>query len=519
MIRKADPTPPGLPTHRDGLDTALVTTVAILLTWTAAMLIAPNNRGHVLAPAADLLCDTTALVVTGLVAVLSWVRYRESRQQIGLYQAAAFLALTVADATAVAVAIGAGGAAAGSSAAVGQAQLFVWTVARLLAAGLLAAGGAASLRGSSARHPLTIVLAPAALMLAMVALVQASGDGLPSLLATIVPGASPSASPELSMTPFGAAALGLNAALFLRAAWVRRQISHRNGAIGDAYVAVGLVIAAFAQLHVALFPSIHPREVASSDLLVLAFGVVLFLGIAAEARFVFAALRRANQSLELMRDSEVDRAALEERSRLSRELHDGLAQDLWLAKLKVGRLAALPDLGPEAIALCEELTDAIDSGLSEARRAVMALRLNGDGSGASLSQLIRRTVDDFQDRFGLRAELECADDLPRLRPRVEAELLRIAQEALSNVNRHADATLVRLQVRVSEDQVTLTIRDNGKGFDPTAVGDGSFGLVSMRERATLVGGRITIESLPSDGTCVTVAVPVLSDPDIVAAAR
>jgi len=375
--------------------------------------------GHVVAPAADLVFDTIALVVSGSVAALAWVRYRESHLPIALYEAAAFLALTIADATAVAVAVRSSGVTDASIAVVGQSQFFVWAVARVLAAGLLVFGGAATLRGHVTRHPLAILFLPTALMLGVVVLAEMSGSQLPSLMATITPGSSPSDAPDLPVTAVGGTVLAMNAVLFLVSAALCRELA-RRGSRGDAYVAVGLVFAAFAQLHDALFPSTHPQEVASGDLLVLAFALVLLLGVEAEARFTLRALRHANESLERLRDAEVDRAVLEERARLSRELHDGLAQDLWLAKLKAGRLAALPDLGPEATLLSEELGSAIDSGLAEAREAVMALRLGAGAADGAFGGLIRRVVDDFQDRFGLRAELERDDDLPSIPSRARS---------------------------------------------------------------------------------------------------
>jgi two-component system nitrate/nitrite sensor histidine kinase NarX len=159
----------------------------------------------------------------------------------------------------------------------------------------------------------------------------------------------------------------------------------------------------------------------------------------------------------------VRRAALEERTRLSRELHDGLAQDLWLAKLKIGRLSAMPATSSrEAKAVCDELTGAIDAGLADARQAVMALRL-GSEPAVSLRELMAHYVDDFGDRFGLRAEFDCEGELPRLTPRAEAELLRIAQEALNNVVRHADATVVRVRAGVVDSNLELAGRRQWRG--------------------------------------------------------
>ena len=278
--------------------------------------------------------------------------------------------------------------------------------------------------------------------------------------------------------------------------------------MSQAYLTLGLIIASFATIHTIAYPSVHPIEVSSGDLLWLAFGVILVAAIEAEARAMLSQLRAANAALEELREVDAERAALEERARVSRELHDGLAQNLWLAKLKAGRLAALPHLDPEAITLCDELSGAIDDGLAEARQAVMALRLGTDRSHAPLCEVLHRVVDDFADRFGVRTEFECDHSRPGLRHRTEAEMLRIAQEALNNVRRHADATLVRVRFATHDGTVALTVGDNGKGFDVASLVDGGYGVAGMHERAALIHGRLTIDSRPLDGTQVTVEVPV-----------
>jgi PAS domain S-box-containing protein len=204
-------------------------------------------------------------------------------------------------------------------------------------------------------------------------------------------------------------------------------------------------------------------------------------------------------------------AGAAERERLARELHDGLAQDLWLAKLKATRLAAQPNLGPEARALTDEVNAAVDAGLAEAREAVATLRAP-DATNGSLRELLSRTLGDFEDRFGLTVEFDCGADLPALSSRAEAETLRIVGEALTNVRRHADATLVRVRARDEDGGLALEIRDNGRGFDPASVGDGRFGLAGMRERAAQMGAEIKIESAPSMGTRVRLVVPLGAAP-------
>ena len=216
------------------------------------------------------------------------------------------------------------------------------------------------------------------------------------------------------------------------------------------------------------------------------------------------ALRRVEAQLM---EQERALAAAQERERVARELHDGLAQDLWLAKLKTGRLAALPDLGSEARVLTAEVDAAVDAGLVEARQAVAAMRLSGEGHG-TLRDLLARWLDDFEDQFGLRVEFDCDAQLPALTPRAEAEALRIAQEALANVRRHADAMVVRVRLGTDGDQLVLVVADNGRGFDPDRVGDAAYGLASMRERATLIRGELEIHSAPRQGTRVRLRVPL-----------
>ena len=265
------------------------------------------------------------------------------------------------------------------------------------------------------------------------------------------------------------------------------------------------MFAAFAAANAAIYSGISPGYLTEVDLLRLAFVLALLLGLAADARVAFRALRRTNASLERTRGDDAANAGLEERSRLSRELHDGLAQDLWLAKLKVGRLLSLPDVGPEAIALSEELSAAIEASLAEARQAVMALRMPDEGS---FSELLSRYVDDFSDAFGLPADFSCDEDLPPLEPAVQAELMRIAQESLTNARRHSDAALIRVELGIEEDHLRLAIIDNGRGFDMAAIRTGAFGLASMRERALLIGGQLEIESRPDHGTRVSVRLPL-----------
>jgi signal transduction histidine kinase len=496
------------PLSLDPLDYALATTVAILFA-TFLVTLLPTVVVRVFAPGLDLVFDTITTLVTLAVAGLAWVRFRDQGQSAALFQAAAFSLLAVARAMAALLALWYFDFTTATSPLSFEADVLdVSTLACLTCGALLVAGGLISASGRGQGRPGVVVALPVVLLVAVVATTPVWVSLVPPLVdhpVRVTPGSAASLLPgptvaNVLLQGIGAALFGWAAAMYLRG-------RNRGRSVADRYLAVGLCVAAFAQLHLALYPSAYPGVLTSGDLLYLVFDLILLLGIVAEMRAYVTNLRRANLSLGRMKDAEVDRAAIEERTRLSRELHDGLAQDLWLAKLKIGRLAALPDLGPEAEQLCAELGNVIDSGLADARQAVMALRVVAEPH-QSFGELLGRYVDDFADRFGIRAEFECEPGLPRLATRVEAELLRIAQEALRNVRRHADATVVRVHVGIDDGRVKVTVLDNGRGFDPATVDGAGYGLTGMRERASLIGGRLSIASRPSDGTTVTIDVAV-----------
>ena len=488
------------------LNPALILTVAVLALVTVLSVMTTQFRAF--APRVDVAVYTVAAIVTLAGAVLAWARFRELSDPVGLFIAAAFLVLVVADgATLVQLLVDPDGPSVAKP--VVHAPLYVAGVAQFMVAGLLIVGTAAALAGRDIKFPLLVLLGPAAVLLTFMALVRLLEPILPALehLAggpDLTPGQE--AFSELRHpTPLGALLQLALAALFVLAATLARRLYRRRRRAGDGSLVVASVFAAFAEAHAAIYPGISPGYLTGVDVLRLAFLLALFLGLAAEARVALRALRRTNATVAWTSLADAARGGQEERSRLSRELHDGLAQDLWLAKLKVGRLRSLRDIGPEATALSEELSVAIDAGLAEARQAVMALHMPGEGS---FSELLSRYVDDFSDAFGLRAEFSCDEDLPALQPVVLAELMRIAQESLNNVRRHADATLIRVEVRIKSDHLRLAIIDNGRGFDIAATRTGAFGLAGMRERALLIGGQLEIESRPQGGTSIFVDLPL-----------
>jgi signal transduction histidine kinase len=487
------------------VDREVIATVAVLAVVSVVNVTTVQFRPFV--PGFDLALDALAGIATAAVAVLAWSRFRERGDSLGLFIAAASIVLVIADkATLGQIRDQLGGASAGP---VVQAPLYAAGVAQLIVGLLFIAGTAAALAGWSTRFALAVLLAPAFVLLGLIAVAQELEPIFPPL---VLLGGGPGSAPGQGTSTLLAQTTALGgtmhlsiAVLFLVAAVFARGLFLRRAWVADRYVVVALVVAAFAEINAGFDPGVLPGYVSPTNVLRLGVEVALLFGLVADARVALRGRRMRNAMLERRRGEDIARGGREERSRLSRELHDALAQDLWLAKLKVGRLLALPDAAPEAIAISRELSTAIDTGLAVARQAVLALRAPVEGS---FSEALSRYVDEYSDAFGLPTQFTTAGALPALDPAVQAELMRIAQESLMNARRHADATLIRVVVRMDGDTLRLEIVDNGRGFDTAETQWEAFGLSSMRERAALIGGRLKIESQPQGGTSVVVDVPI-----------
>lgn len=199
-------------------------------------------------------------------------------------------------------------------------------------------------------------------------------------------------------------------------------------------------------------------------------------------------------------------ARVEERARLAREIHDTLAQELTAIALHVEAAAATVRNDPARAEewLSKALT-LVRTGLEEARQAVVDLRMS-PLAGRSLPEALGALARAFTAETGIRAHVN-AEEIP-LAAAVEAELYRIAQEAFTNVRKHAAAREVEVGLRASGKHVSLRIDDDGRGFSTRAGGRKGFGLLGMRERAKLIGGVLRIGARPGGGTRVTVTVPV-----------
>ena len=201
--------------------------------------------------------------------------------------------------------------------------------------------------------------------------------------------------------------------------------------------------------------------------------------------------------------------AAEERTRIAREIHDTLAQDLTAIALQLETADALLEADHDPVRVRSVVTQALvraRQGLDETRRSVMNLRA-APLEGHNIADALAALANDYGGRWGLavQTDLKPVQDVP---PHIENGLFRIAQEAFSNIARHAGATGFTVALNQKRGYVRLVITDDGRGFDSSEVPDGRYGLVGMSERALLLGGQCTISTAPGHGTRIEVQLPV-----------
>ena len=215
-----------------------------------------------------------------------------------------------------------------------------------------------------------------------------------------------------------------------------------------------------------------------------------------------------------------DHAVLEERTRLAREIHDTLAQQLTGIVLELEAADTLLNRGSEGRARTsvERARELARGALQEARRSVWNLR-PAPLSATGLVAAIGHEVEAWEERTGIPARFKAraVPQHPSLSPTAEVALLRIGQEALSNAARHGHPEHVDVELRAHRQELVLSVSDDGVGFDPAASAprEDCFGLDGMAERARSAGGTLTVVSSPGRGTTVTTRLP-LSEPVAIA---
>jgi signal transduction histidine kinase len=249
-------------------------------------------------------------------------------------------------------------------------------------------------------------------------------------------------------------------------------------------LSLAFVLGAFARANYLITPSLYSPWVSAGDLFRMSSWMLMLWAAGREIRSYW--------------DGALTAATLEERRRLARDLHDGLAQELAYISRRARRLK------PGESALIE-IGAAADRALIESRRAIAALSLSID---EGFEKTLTRTAEDVAARAGANLEVSI-DPVARIEQEHADALIRIVCEAVRNATRHGRANLIRVEIGHFPD-ARLVVRDNGSGFASDAAQHSrapGFGLVSMRERAAAIGGELHIASEIGAGTTIEVRLP------------
>jgi signal transduction histidine kinase len=422
------------------------------------------------APEMHVAIETVAAVVGSVAAYLALGRYRMSAHLGDLLLCLSLLVLAVGSLLFSVIPA----AMAGSD--VGRFSTWAPLMSRLLGAvGLAVAAFARGTLPPRRRTVVGVTVAFAAVIAAIAAVTMLLAARLP---VAIPPGLSPVDGGRQLVTGHPAVLTVelLATALFAAAAAGFFRRSERGDELMQT-LGIAAVVGAFASLNYFLFPSLYSEWVYSGDILAFGFYLIILCAVARELNRYWRGLAAT--------------ATLEERRRIARELHDGLAQELAFIAGKSRLLRDDP--------LAGEVVSAVDRALAESRQAIATLTRPLDDP---LDVTIARAAEEVAIRFGLGLTLELQPDLA-VSPAAREALRRIVREATLNAARHGGAGRVDISLRSVEEGIRVEIRDDGAGFDTTTP-RGGFGLVSMRERAESLGGRLSLASAPDRGTVVAV---------------
>ena len=432
------------------------------------------------APALRAVLETLNAVVALLVALLVYGRFRDGRRVQDLLVVLALCTVAVANLVLSAL--------PGAVALAREEDFSRWEALAIRLVGtvvLTAAALVPTTRRAGHRRALAAAAGMAAVVLAITAVGIALGEALPPM---VDPSAAlaDSSEPRLVAHPVVLAVQGVGAALYGLAAVAFTRQSARTGDQLLRWIGAGCVLAAFARVHYLLFPSLYSDFVHTGDVLRLGFYLLMLVGAVGEIRSYWQLRMQA--------------AVLEDRRRMARDLHDGLTQELTYIYTRSRWLST----HPEDTATVEQIRRAAGRAVDEARRAIAALTRPAD-------QPFVRELEQYLEELALRHEVKVVTDLDatvEVGARGAEHLLRIVGEAFHNAVRHGKAE--RIEVTLTADPLSLTVTDDGHGFDPDTVRpsrSGGFGMTSMRERAQALGVQVEVGSSPGEGTTVRVSRP------------
>ena len=196
-----------------------------------------------------------------------------------------------------------------------------------------------------------------------------------------------------------------------------------------------------------------------------------------------------------------------ERQLIAYEIHDGFVQQMLTALMQLDAYRwSVGDIQPNAEQKLDAVTDALRQGAAEARQLIERVR-PPDLATAGLAGALRTLTQRVSQSAEISVELSIDQGFPRLAPESELAIYRIVQECLANVQRHSKSDRARVELKEGDRDLEIAVQDWGTGFNPDSVGTGHYGLVGVRDRARLIGGRTQIDSSLGQGTRLTLTLP------------
>jgi signal transduction histidine kinase len=446
-------------TYRSWLVSELLI-VCVLALSTVVLTLTDRLGGYALSEA-RLVLDTAVAIVASMVAVLVAIRFRVEGSALDLLLTAGFAVIAL------------GTFVYGVLPRLDDGDLTnreVWAGlgVELVATALIAAASFASARLSDRRRMLAVAVSGAVLATAGVGVVTALVEADGPLITTE---GSRAAGALVVFAALAVLALVATVGFGLRFRRFGREL--------DSWFALSLTLVVFADLHYVLAPALSTGYVLQGDFLrLLAYGVLLF------------GVGRA------IGDAEFGRAVADERARVARDIHDGLAQYLFAMSTHVSML----ERGASLEELLPRLKQAATAAQQEARFAVLAL---SSASGtAPFDAALRRYIEFLAADGVLEVELDI-DPAVRLAPDEQIEIFRIVQEGLANARRHAGARTAWVTIQQRGGRRIVGVRDDGIGFEDENADLGQ-GLKNMRSRAASIDGGFTLRSSPGAGTSIEV---------------
>jgi signal transduction histidine kinase len=434
--------------------------VGLLASATALFAIVESVQSAYALPQARVVFDSAVAVVAVIVAVLTMVRFLVEGRTLDLLLAAGFWSIALGTTAFGLVPVLGGGVLPPSAA---------WSlvVARMLGAAFIALAPYVHGRLQARRQWLLIVCVGVAWALALAAMVLRSSDLESANSPQVVEGSSV-----------------VLAAAFLALLWLVALVGfglryRRYGRDLDSWICLAATLALFADLHLVVTPVVSSEYVLQGDFLRLVAYGILLVGV-----------------WRAIAEAEFGRAVADERARVAREIHDGLAQYLFAISMQVNML----ETGAPVAQVLPRLKRAATAAQQEARFAVLAL--SSAGGTARFDAALRRYVDVLTADGELEVELEI-DPQVQLAPDEQIEVFRIVQEGLGNARRHAGAQRVDLSISQRGGRRVVSVRDDGVGFEQADAVPGQ-GLENMKLRAEAIEGRLNLRSAPGRGTAIEV---------------